>query len=1309
MVQNRRNSMAMAGLVDQQDNDDNLQTILRVRGMPGIDIYDDSYVEVVSDPGVNQAKLVLKNEIENQAQVFKFDRILQPEDTQVDTFKASSESLLKMALQGKNTCAFTYGSSGSGKTYTIMGGQGDQAGVLPRTVSALFNCLDEKLDNDTKIVPSGTSGVKWGTPSELRDATKTKSELMKLSKQKVTSKRRSILEVDDALKDDLLDHKIEDFEAPAGKYILFVSFVELYNEDCFDLLKAPSMIGKREKLTIRQDGQGWYVDKTRYVRVDTPKEALKLIEVGRRNLTTAQTKLNNDSSRSHCIFSIKIARSIGKSKWVTSSLAFCDLAGVERRKKMGKFGSIRSDESKTINQSLMQLRIVIRELQQQQSRPNSVAVGFRNSKLTKIMQNYLTGNSATRIIIAISNDPRFREETSSSLEFASTAATINMGRDRRGNRTRSLLNISEVPTDQDEQVSSDTDRGTPDTLGGAQSLAQIPYEHWSKDDLIADLRYYVEHHEIDQENIQRLKNGWKEDEYNYNRDYKMWEKERKNNQIDLYNLRIIKHNEMEVMVCDFLAQKKVLREKIKQLQAVGGQPDGQLDGQMADLQATISKLESDLAASQIEVSDLKEQNRASESNTESFRKELEMANLKLNERNDAHRKYDEDLRAYKAQIEEKEKLISHLKDSYEDVHDNLTAMQSEKQNLEQKLAQREHDLENLQEQMLEHKRSLEEQLIKTPLGNETLELFTLTPAKTCQSSRKSCGPEHSTFQYPALDPSALKDQQHLEELQHERDNAISELEDQKEQSRLQDMKIEDQQTKISQLESTISRGRVALKDSNERSEQAQLKIQQLTSTIEDLNTNICQLEEEKIAALASSSKFQLALTEKANLIEDLKNQIEEFEFKIEEQRTLSEEGEEVKNQLRSQIETLRLQASQSTMNSNEVVEAQNEEIRKLKSELISRVTEVEILNQKIEKMSAERDELAKNLDDKRDEVLKTSVALQEKSSNLIELENSIKDQRRKVEAQTSMLEKGKEEIEELIQKSNNQSAQIEELEKIKNELQKERERLERDFEESEENAELMKSENDELRDQLRDVHNGTERREVEERCHGLINDLDELTKEKVSISKEKLKVEEKHKEEQTRNKALEDQLKELSQKFNHMELQSVKSSEPSEDQKKYIEKLEAECEDLRGKFDRSLLRKQKEKALRMLDEEKSKVAKLEQMLANKENQVGQLESVLAQNNSDALDSLIVQSGSKPPTKVKEEPKDFDTEIEQPPAVQIKPEPIFEELDNVLPKPIPTKAGRPKRVKKLAPESPEPLSNTPSQENIRPRRNLRNRK
>ena len=273
-------------------------------------------------------------------------------------------------------------------------------------------------------------------------------------------------------------------------------------------------------------------------------------------------------------------------------------------------------------------------------------------------------------------------------------------------------------------------------------------------------------------------------------------------------------------------------------------------------------------------------------------------------------------------------------------------------------------------------------------------------------------------------------------MQQERDNAISELEDQKEQSRLQDKKIEDQHAAIVQLESTISRGKVALKNFQDRFENSQVEVQNLTATIEVLKTNIAQLEEEKVAALASSSQFQLALAEKAHLIEDLKNQIEEFEFKLEEQRASLKEGEEVQCQLRSQLESLRLQASQSKMNSNDIVEAQSEEIEKLKSELISRQAEVEILNQKIEKMSGERDSLATMLDEKRQELSKTVESLQARNSNVVELEESIKDQMRKLEAQTEMFEKSKEEKLELIQKSNDQSVQIDELEKMKIELQK---------------------------------------------------------------------------------------------------------------------------------------------------------------------------------------------------------------------------------------------------------------------------------
>ena len=68
-------------------------------------------------------------------------------------------------------------------------------------------------------MPSGTNQVKWGTPSELRESEKIKKELMKLPKAKLTSKRRSIMEVGAALEDNL-EYQIDDFEAPAGKCIL---------------------------------------------------------------------------------------------------------------------------------------------------------------------------------------------------------------------------------------------------------------------------------------------------------------------------------------------------------------------------------------------------------------------------------------------------------------------------------------------------------------------------------------------------------------------------------------------------------------------------------------------------------------------------------------------------------------------------------------------------------------------------------------------------------------------------------------------------------------------------------------------------------------------------------------------------------------------------------------------------------------------------------------------------------------------------------------------------------------------------------
>ena len=105
----------------------------------------------------------------------------------------------------------------------------------------------------------------------------------------------------------------------------------------------------------------------------------------------------------------------------------------------------------------MQLGIVIEELRNNQARPGSVAVSFRNSKLTRLMQSYLTGNSQTTIVIAVSQNPDLNEETINSLKFAASAQTVQtLGIDRHGRALMSStkLNMTSLLNDQSAALKS---------------------------------------------------------------------------------------------------------------------------------------------------------------------------------------------------------------------------------------------------------------------------------------------------------------------------------------------------------------------------------------------------------------------------------------------------------------------------------------------------------------------------------------------------------------------------------------------------------------------------------------------------------------------------------------------------------------------------------------------------------------------------------------------------------------------------------------------------------------------------------------
>ena len=402
-----------------RDNNHGLETILRIRPNKNNSDNDTPHMTYDSDH-----EIVIKHPTKSTSERYSFDRVVSPTTSQREMYRLCGSKLVGSTIGGQNGCLFTYGASGSGKTYTMMGGASEEAGLLPRTVESLFQAVSSHLYDKTDIRPTGSAYISRVGVSEEKVANKLKRDILsKIRDGECNSgdwnanrarKRSSLLCVPPELvngsaspaPDCTYIPEVEDTD-----YIIFASFVEIYNEKIYDLLvdtPAESDV-KRTELRIRQDAKGPFVGGATTVQINTPQEAYKVLDAGRRNLNVAKTQLNEESSRSHCLFTVKVAKRLSPNRWGVSQLCFCDLAGSERSKKIGNEKK-RLDESKTINKSLMQLGIVIEELRNNQRNPGSVAVSFRNSKLTRLMQSYLTGNSKTIIIVAVSQEQCYKYE-----------------------------------------------------------------------------------------------------------------------------------------------------------------------------------------------------------------------------------------------------------------------------------------------------------------------------------------------------------------------------------------------------------------------------------------------------------------------------------------------------------------------------------------------------------------------------------------------------------------------------------------------------------------------------------------------------------------------------------------------------------------------------------------------------------------------------------------------------------------------------------------------------------------------------------
>ncbi|XP_066179959.1 kinesin-like protein KIF20B [Sylvia atricapilla] len=393
-------------------------------------------------------------------QKFTFSQVFGPETTQEEFFEGTMKQPVQDFLDGYNRLVFTYGVTNAGKTYTFQGTE-DDVGILPRTLDMLFKSIQGKLYTAMDLKPYRCRDYVKLTENQVREETAIKNSLLRLIKEvdhQINTSSKAPMDSKD-LED--ISKDLEQSIATTRSYIKFsvwVSFFEIYNECFYDLLIPLSSDKKRKTLRLAQDIKGCsFVKDLQWVQISDSKEAFRLLKLGLKHQSIASTKLNNSSSRSHSIFTVKVLKiEDSGTPRVTrvNELSLCDLAGSERYTKTRNEGD-RLKESGNINTSLLTLGKCINALKNSQQSKLQQHIPFRESKLTHFLQGFFSGKGKVYMIVNISKCASAYEETLNVLKFSAIAQKVlvmdtsilpqdqSFGQKLAGDS--SLLNVTRMP------------------------------------------------------------------------------------------------------------------------------------------------------------------------------------------------------------------------------------------------------------------------------------------------------------------------------------------------------------------------------------------------------------------------------------------------------------------------------------------------------------------------------------------------------------------------------------------------------------------------------------------------------------------------------------------------------------------------------------------------------------------------------------------------------------------------------------------------------------------------------------------------
>ncbi|KAG2210322.1 hypothetical protein INT47_003307 [Mucor saturninus] len=458
---------------------------------------------------------------------FQFDHVFDASSTQEQVFTSVASNFVDRFIDGYNVTILAYGQTSSGKTYTMgtaiddhIGANPDQEGIIPRAMSALFHRLDDiqKESSPSPQLKRAPSVLNTFPPtSGLRAPRKSTSTVKLRPVSMMTPPRRgsNATTIPNTIPTTTNDK--------ATRYTVHVSFIEIYNEELIDLLN-PAPPHERAPVTIREDTKGHIIwTGLREVPVGNTEDVLRHLEMGTKNRATGSTDMNAVSSRSHAIFSVTLKQEkwvpsnkpatktvtprhstlnvkalIGQmekqqgtvtppdseqGEWmiVNSKFHFVDLAGSERLKRTAAEGD-RRKEGININAGLLALGNVISALSDPSSK-KSTHVPYRDSKLTRLLQDSLGGNSTTLMIACVSPAEINLTETINTIKYAYRARNIRNKSERNETEewmtSDNLDHLRQIISKLKSEVKSlkGNSRGTPSPMSSNGSPKSHTFVH----------------------------------------------------------------------------------------------------------------------------------------------------------------------------------------------------------------------------------------------------------------------------------------------------------------------------------------------------------------------------------------------------------------------------------------------------------------------------------------------------------------------------------------------------------------------------------------------------------------------------------------------------------------------------------------------------------------------------------------------------------------------------------------------------------------------------------------------------------------